>query len=86
MKVLFEKKGLVAYVTINRPERRNACDGETSRRLTEVWGECRDDPALRVGILTGAGDRALCVGTDVKATSPPGSAQNPIIPLLPCCR
>src|SRR5262249_51922565 len=37
------------------------------RRLTEVWREFRDDPALRVGILTGAGDRAFCVGTDVKA-------------------
>ncbi len=67
MKVLFEKKGLVAYVTINRPERLNACDGETYRRLTEVWREFRDDPVLRVGILTGAGDRAFCVGTDVKA-------------------
>src|SRR5262249_20653611 len=67
MKVLFEKKGPLAYVTINRPERLNACDGETYRRLTEVWREFRDDPALRVGILTGAGDRAFCVGTDVKA-------------------
>ena len=67
MKVLFETKGPVAYVTINRPERLNACDGETYRRLTEVWREFRDDPVLRVGILTGAGDRAFCVGTDVKA-------------------
>jgi enoyl-CoA hydratase/carnithine racemase len=67
MKVLFEKKGPLAFVTINRPERLNACDGETYRRLTEVWGEFRDDPELRVGILTGAGDRAFCVGTDVKA-------------------
>ncbi len=67
MKVLFEKKGPLAYVTINRPERLNACDGETYRMLTEVWHEFRDDPALRVGILTGAGDRAFCVGTDVKA-------------------
>jgi enoyl-CoA hydratase/carnithine racemase len=67
MKVLFEKKGPLAYVTINRPERLNACDGETYRMLTEAWREFRDDPALRVGILTGAGDRGFCVGTDVKA-------------------
>lgn len=67
MKVLFEKKGPLAYVTINRPERLNACDGETYRMLTEVWHEFHDDPALRVGILTGAGERAFCVGTDVKA-------------------
>jgi enoyl-CoA hydratase/carnithine racemase len=67
MKVLFEKKGPLAYVTINRPERLNACDGETYRLLTSVWREFRADPALRVGILTGAGERAFCVGTDVKA-------------------
>jgi enoyl-CoA hydratase/carnithine racemase len=67
MKVLFEKKGPLAYVTINRPERLNACDGETYRMLTAVWREFRDDPALRVGILTGVGERAFCVGTDVKA-------------------
>jgi len=67
MKVLFEKKGPLAYVTINRPERLNACDGETYRMLTAALREVRDDPALRVGILTGAGDRAFCVGTDVKA-------------------
>jgi enoyl-CoA hydratase/carnithine racemase len=67
MKVLFEKKGPLAYVTINRPERLNACDGETYRMLTEVWREFRDDSVLRVGILTGAGERAFCVGTDVKA-------------------
>ena len=67
MKVLFEKKGPLAYVMINRPERLNACDAETYRMLTAAWREFRDDPALRVGILTGAGERAFCVGTDVKA-------------------
>ena len=67
MKVLFEKKGPIAYVTINRPERLNACDVETFRLLAEVWREVGDDPALRVGILTGAGERAFCVGSDLKA-------------------
>src|SRR5262245_18289422 len=46
MKVLFEKKGPIAYVTINRPERLNACDFETYGRLAEVWREFRDDPEL----------------------------------------
>ncbi len=77
MKVLFEKKGPLAYVTINRPERLNACDGETYRLLTEVWREFRDDPALRVGILTGAGNRAFCVGTDVKANDFARLAEEP---------
>lgn len=66
-KVLFEKKRQIAYVTINRPERLNACDFETYNTLANVWTEFRDDPALRVGILTGAGERAFSAGSDVKA-------------------
>jgi enoyl-CoA hydratase/carnithine racemase len=85
MKVLFEKKGPIAYVTINRPERLNACDFETYGRLAEVWREFRDDPALRVGILTGAGDRAFCAGSDVKTNyveKPVEEPQNKLFPLL----
>jgi enoyl-CoA hydratase/carnithine racemase len=85
MKVLFERKGAVAYVTINRPERLNACDFETYRRLAEVWREFRDDPALRVGILTGTGERAFSAGSDVKANyveRPAGEPQNDLFPLL----
>src|SRR5262250_466218 len=67
MKVLFEKKGPIAYVTINRPERLNACDFETYGRLAQIWCEFRDDPALRVAILTGAGERAFCAGSDIKS-------------------
>src|SRR6266446_10315931 len=65
-KVLFEKKGPVAYVTINRPERLNACDFGAYGRLAQIWREFRDDPALRVAIMTGAGGRAFCAGSDVK--------------------
>lgn len=67
MKVIFEKKGPFAYVTINRPERLNACDFETYTRLAEVWTEFREDPALRVAIFTGTGDRAFCAGSDIKS-------------------
>jgi E-phenylitaconyl-CoA hydratase len=66
MKVLFEKKGQIAYVTINRPERLNACDFETYGMLTDIWCEFRDDAALRVAIMTGTGDRAFCAGSDIK--------------------
>jgi enoyl-CoA hydratase/carnithine racemase len=66
MKVIFEKKGPLAYVTINRPERLNACDFETYGLLADYWRQFRDDPALRVAILTGAGERAFCAGSDVK--------------------
>src|SRR5437879_2096299 len=67
MKVLFERRGAIALVTINRPERLNACDHETYARLAEVWQEFQEDPALRVGILTGAGERAFCAGSDIKS-------------------
>src|SRR6185369_17481386 len=85
MKVLFEKKGPVAYVTINRPERLNACDFETYETLAQIWREFRDDAALRVGILTGAGERAFCAGSDVKTNyveRPAEEPQNKLFPLL----
>ncbi len=66
-KVLFERRGGIAIVTINRPERLNACDFETYERLTAIWREFRDDPTLRVGILTGIGDRAFSAGSDIKS-------------------
>ncbi len=85
-KVLFEKRGAVALVTINRPERLNACDFETYGRLAEIWAEFRDDPSLRVGILTGAGERAFSAGSDVKANyveRPTGAEpQSILFPLL----
>jgi enoyl-CoA hydratase/carnithine racemase len=67
LKVIFEKKGPIAYVTINRPERLNACDFETYGRLTDIWTEFRDDSDLRVAIFTGAGERAFCAGSDIKS-------------------
>jgi enoyl-CoA hydratase/carnithine racemase len=85
MKVLFEKKGPVAYVTINRPERLNACDFETYETLARVWREFRDDPALLVAILTGSGERAFCAGSDIKANyveKPGEEPQNDLFPLL----
>lgn len=65
-KVLFEKTGALARVTINRPERLNACDFETYRLLGEAWREVDRDPEIRVAILTGAGERAFCAGSDIK--------------------
>ncbi|MGE0825224.1 MAG: enoyl-CoA hydratase/isomerase family protein [Candidatus Binatia bacterium] len=84
-KVLFEKKDRVAYVTINRPERLNACDFETYERLAEIWREFRDDSSLYVAILTGTGERAFCAGSDIKANyveQPGEEPQNKLFPLL----
>lgn len=83
MKVIFEKKGAVAYVTINRPERLNACDFETYGRLAEIWREFRDDGSLRVAILTGAGERAFCAGSDVKSNYVEHQGQEPPDPPFP---
>lgn len=85
MKVLFEKKGHIAYVTINRPERLNACDFETYETLAKIWREFRDDAALRVAILTGVGERAFSAGSDIKANyveRPDEEPQNILFPLL----
>lgn len=68
-KVLFEKKGEVAYITLNRPEVKNAIDIETQDALRRAWIEFRDDKKLRVAILTGKGD-AFCAGADLKTHVP----------------
>ena len=68
-KVLLEKRGQVAYVTINRPERLNACDSETYGTLAATWAALQDDDNIRVGVLTGAGERAFCAGSDIREDS-----------------
>jgi len=69
-KVLYEKRDRVAYVTLNRPEAKNAIDGETHELLWRAWEDFRDDDALDVAILTGAGD-AFSAGADLKTFIPP---------------
>lgn len=85
-KVLFETRGQIAYVTLNRPERLNACDFETYEALARAWERFRDDASLRVAILTGSGERAFCVGSDIKANYGEGRATreppNRLFPVL----
>ena len=63
----------IATIVLDRPERLNAMDQEHYRLLSEAWIEVRDNPAIRVAIITGAGERAFSVGADLKsfAGSPP---------------
>jgi crotonobetainyl-CoA hydratase len=65
-KVLFEVRDRVARVTLNRPESMNAVDGETEQELQRIWSAIEADRELRVVVLTGAGDRAFCAGSDMK--------------------
>lgn len=62
--VLLEVEGPIATVTMNRPERRNALNTEMVRLLAEAWDEIDANDAIRVAVLTGAGD-AYCVGGDL---------------------
>jgi len=71
MGVDFKQEGHVAYITLNRPEAMNSLDPEAISRLTEIWQEVKNNPDIRVSILTGAGEKAFCTGTDMKKTPPP---------------
>lgn len=66
MSVRRERRGAVLVVTIDRPQARNALTLEMSRELAATWAELRDDPELRVGVLTGEGDKAFCAGADLR--------------------
>jgi len=63
--IIYEKKGRIAYVTINRPQRMNAVDPATSRELLQAFSDFRDDDELWVAILTGAGEKAFSAGADL---------------------
>ena len=58
--------GPVAWLTINRPEARNALNREVREGLFDGFRRFSADPAARVLVLTGAGDRAFCAGGDLK--------------------
>ena len=64
----------ICTIVINRPERLNAMDAEHYRLLSQAWCRVRDDNAIRVAIVTGAGDRSFSTGADIKSflTGPPG--------------
>lgn len=57
----------VATIVINRPERMNAMDGEHYAALSDAWIRVRDDSAIRVAVVTGAGDKSFSAGADLKS-------------------
>ena len=67
--VLFEKRNRIGYITLNRPEARNALNDELNDALWDVWGEFNADHALDVAIVTGTG-KAFCSGADLKSFLP----------------
>jgi E-phenylitaconyl-CoA hydratase len=67
MAIDFTAQDGVATITINRPERRNALDAEHYEALSQAWQRVRDDDAIRVAVITGAGDKSFCAGADIKS-------------------
>lgn len=63
--VLYEPRGHVVLITMNRPEKLNALNCEMIEEMAQVWARLDQDPDARVAVLTGAG-RAFCVGLDMK--------------------
>src|SRR5258705_10249110 len=63
--VLYEKKGAIAYVTLNRPKVLNALNQRTWQDLKAAFEDARDDADVRGVILTGAGEKAFIAGADI---------------------
>jgi len=64
--LLYEQKGPIGILTLNRPERLNALNYQMFAELEAFWRERLDDLETRVVILTGAGNRGFCAGLDIK--------------------
>src|ERR1700733_12123341 len=75
--VLYEKKGPIAYVTINRPKVLNALNAKTFSELRSAFEDARDDSGARGIVFTGAGDKAFAAGADIgeMANDPPLTAE-----------
>jgi enoyl-CoA hydratase len=63
--VVYDKKGPIGYVTLNRPKVMNALNMATINELQGVFEDARNDSALRAVILTGAGEKAFAAGADI---------------------
>lgn len=64
--ILYEQRGSVALITINRAEKMNSLDFAANDELTEAWQRFDHDENARVAVITGAGDKAFCAGADLK--------------------
>jgi len=62
--IIVERDGHVAWVTLNRPQAHNAFDPQMQAELKSAWRSFRTEDDIRAVVLTGAGERAFCVGID----------------------
>jgi enoyl-CoA hydratase/carnithine racemase len=78
--VLYEMRGPVAVITLNRPDKRNVVNNAMRDGVLAAWQRFEADPAARVAILTAAGDKAFCAGRDLsEAASGHGHGFIPIL-------
>src|SRR6201992_2338676 len=66
--VLLEKRGQAFWITVNRPEKRNAINGDVVAGIAKGYRDAHDDADVRVIVLTGARDKAFCAGADLQNT------------------
>ena len=71
--VISEKRGQAFWITINRPDKRNAINADVVAGIARGYRDAHDDKEVRVIVLTGAGDKAFCAGADLKGTSDRGT-------------
>ncbi len=64
--VVLEKRQHAFWITINRPEKRNAINADVVAGIASGYRDAQEDPDVRVIVLTGAGDRAFCAGADLQ--------------------
>ena len=80
--VLYETRGECAIITLNRPDQRNAIDRAMCAQLWRAFEDFDRDPALRVAILTGAGEKAFSAGRDLKEAAREEGLPLPELPIL----
>ena len=64
--VLLDKRDRAFWITINRPDKRNALNADVIAGISRGYAQAHDDPNVRVIVLTGAGDKAFCAGADLQ--------------------
>jgi methylglutaconyl-CoA hydratase len=66
--IILEKRDQALWITINRPEKRNAINGDVVAGIAQGYRQAHEDNNVRLIVLTGAGDKAFCAGADLQAT------------------
>jgi crotonobetainyl-CoA hydratase len=75
--IVVEADAAILWITIDRPQALNALDPQAHRALSAALDLYAADPALRVAVITGAGERAFCVGSDLKARAAASADDHP---------